>query len=74
MSLRGALIEHVFAGNNDPFVNILKQTGSATSPNGVVTAIKGTFLIVDYVGDDSDNDVYINTDGSTAWTQIHNDV
>ena len=74
MSLKGKLIETVFAGNNDPFTNIMLQEDSATSPNGVVTAPKGTFLYIDYTGDDSDGDVYINTDGSTAWTQIRNPV
>ena len=74
MGLKGELITHVFAGEADPFTRILLQEDSATSPNGVVTAPQGTFLLVDYVGDDSDKDVYINTDGSTAWTQIHNDV
>ena len=72
MSLRDQVIEHVFAGYQDPFTRILKQTDSATSPNGVITAPQGTFLFVEYVGDASDNDVYINTDAATAWTQIHN--
>jgi len=74
MGLREQLITHVFAGNNDPFSTIITQVDSATSPNGVTTAPQGTFLIIDYDGDNSDKDVYINTDGSTAWTQIHNDV
>lgn len=74
MSKRGQIIEHVFDGNADPLSKIMVQTGSATSPNGVITAPQGTFFLVDYTGDDSDKDVYINTDSASAWTQIHNDV
>lgn len=68
------LIDKVFNGYADPLRRIILQTGDATSPNTVITAPKGTFLAVHYVGDNSDGDVYINTDGSTAWTQIRNPV
>ena len=74
MSKRGQVIEHVFAGNTDPLAKIEVQVGSATSPNGVKTSPQGTFFLIDYKDDDSDKDVYINTDGASAWTQIHNDV
>ena len=72
MGLRNAVIDTVFAGNKDPLSNIIKGTkGSATSPNGVTTAVEGALLVMDYNGDDADDDVYINTDGSTAWTLIY---
>ena len=75
MSLERTLTDAVFAGRNeDPRKNCILQTDSATSPNGVVTAPKGWLLYIEYVGDNSDGDVYINTDGSTAWTQIRNPV
>jgi hypothetical protein len=71
MSLRRRLIELVFAGHSDPFQRIEIQVGSGTSPNGVVTAPQGTFLIVDYNGNAADQDVYINSNGSTTWIHIH---
>jgi len=73
MGLRRRLIETCFAGQKDPFSAIVLRTGTAVSPNGVVTAPKGTFLIMNYYGNAVDKDVYINTDGSTAWTIIHNE-
>jgi len=74
MSIQGKLIETVFGGNADPFNNIKVQVGDGTSPNGVITSPKGTFLYVDYPGNDTDGDVYLNTNGGTAWTQIRNPV
>lgn len=74
MSAFTELINGCFAGNRNPLGRILYQKGSATSPNGVVTAKKGTFLVIAYPGDDSDGDAFINTDGSTTWAQIHNPV
>ena len=74
MSVRQTVIDGVFGGCKDPLTRIDVQVDDATSPNGVVTAPKGTFLYIDYYGDDSDGDVFINTDGSTAWTQIRNPV
>ncbi len=68
------LIDNVFGGNSSPFKNIILQEDDATSPNTVITAPKGCFLIVHYNSDNSDGDVYINTDASTAWTQIRNPV
>lgn len=73
MSLRGQLIETCFAGQSDPFTRIITKVDSAVSPDGVESAPKGTFLIMDYNGNAVDKDVYINTDGSTAWTLIHNE-
>lgn len=67
------LIRYMFAGCADPLTRVMRQSSSGTSPNGVVTAPQGTFLIIDYSGNAADHDVYINTDGSTAWTQIHNE-
>ncbi len=68
------IIDNVFAGYQNPLGRIMVQTGDATSPNGAKTAPQGTFFLIDYKGDNSDKDVYINTDGSTTWVQIHNDV
>ena len=73
MSIRGDITQYMYAGDNDPFSHCLKQTGDATSPDGVVSATQGTHLIIDYNGNAADKDVYINTDGSTAWTIIHNE-
>ena len=74
MSMRKRLIDDVFGGCEDPLTRIVVQVGSATSPNGVKTQPKGTFYYIDYDGNASDGDVYINTDGATAWTQIRNPV
>ena len=71
MGLRRALIDTLFGGNKDPLSRIIKQTGDATSPNGVTTAPIGTFLLIDYNGDDADNDVYINTNGTTGWSLVY---
>ncbi|KKN42498.1 hypothetical protein LCGC14_0712590 [marine sediment metagenome] len=72
MSLRRQVINTVFVGETDPLTNIIKRTkGTAVSPDGVVKAVEGTFLVMDYNGNDADDDVYINTDGSTAWTLIY---
>ena len=73
MGLQRRLIETAFAGCADPLSRILLRSATAVSPDGVVTAPKGTFLIMDYYGNAVDKDVYINTDGSTAWTIIHNE-
>jgi len=74
MSAIGFLIEKQFAGNANPLAGMLMQYDSATSPNGVVTAARGTFLCISYVGDNSHGDCYINTDGSTTWAQTYNPV
>ena len=73
MSIRGSIIHYMFAGNNDPLRNCVVRLDTAVSPNGVVSALQGTFLIMDYNGNAVDKDVWINTDGSTAWTQIHDE-
>lgn len=73
MGLLGQLIATCFAGQADPLAHIITKVGSAVSPNGVETAPKGTFLIMDYNGNAVDKDVYINTDGTSAWTLIHNE-
>ena len=73
MSLRGQLMATCFAGFKDPFTRIVTKVDSAVSPNGVETASKGTFLLMDYNGNAVDKDVYINTDGTSAWTLIHNE-
>lgn len=73
MSAKLDLINYMFEGNADPLSNILVQDGDGTSPNGVTTAPKGTFLLINYPGDATDKDVYINTDGSSAWTIINNE-
>lgn len=72
MGLRNAVIDTVFGGQKDPLANIIKRTkGSSVSPNAVITAPIGTFCVMDFNGDDTDDDVYINTDGATAWTLIY---
>ena len=73
MGLRGSLIATAFAGYADPLSRIVTRVATAVSPDTVITAPKGTFLIMDYNGNAVDKDVYINTDGSTAWTLIHNE-
>ena len=73
MSIRGQIIQYMYAGDRDPLSHCLKQTDDATSPVGVVSAVQGTHLLMDYNGNAVDKDVWINTDGSTAWTQIHNE-
>lgn len=73
MSARSQLINTLFGGNQDPLARILHNTkGTATSPNGVVTAPIGTFYVMVSSGTAaSDDDVYINTDGSTAWSLVY---
>ena len=72
MGLRNAVIDTVFAGEKDPLAHIIKRTkGTAVSPDGVITAKEGILLVMDYNGNDADDDVYINTDGSTAWTLLY---
>jgi hypothetical protein len=73
MGLQTQLIDTLFGGNRNPLSNILYNTaGDATSPNGVVTAPIGTFFVMVSSGTAaSDDDVYINTDGATAWTLIY---
>ncbi len=73
MSIRGSVIHYMYAGNNDPLASCLAQVDSAVSPDGAVDGKQGTPLIIDYNGNAVDKDVWINTDGSTAWTQIHNE-
>ena len=71
MSLRRQLIDTLFGGNRDPLTRIIKQTGSDVSPNGVTTAPIGTFLCMDYNGDACDDDIYINTNGTTGWSLVY---
>ena len=74
---RRTLIDTLFGGNRDPLGRIIFQVDDATSPNGVVVAPIGTFLIIDYNDNAADNDVYINTNGhatagSATWAQVYN--
>jgi len=71
MGLRSHLVYTLFGGNKDPLSRILKRSGTAVSPNGVVTAPIGTFIVMDYYGNDADNDIYINTNGSTDWSLVY---
>ncbi len=73
MSIRGDIVQYMYAGNGDVLAHSIKQTDSATTPDGNVSATQGTHLIMDYDGNAVDKDVWINTDGSTAWTQIHDE-
>jgi len=73
MGKKTQLIDTLFGGNQDPLANIIHNVaGIATSPNGVVTAPIGTFFVMTSSGTAaSDDDVYINTDGASAWTLIY---
>ena len=71
MSLRRQVIDTLFGGNRDPLTRIVQRTGTAVSPNTVVTAPIGTFLCMDYNGDDADDDIYINTNGTTGWSLVY---
>jgi len=71
MGLRSHLVNTLFGGNKDPLSRILKRSGTAVSPDTVVTAPIGTFIVMDYYGNAADNDIYINTDGSTAWSLVY---
>lgn len=71
MGLRSHIINTLFGGHRDPLSRILLQTGDGTSPSGVTTAPVGTFLLIDYHGDATDNDVYINTSGTTTWALVY---
>jgi hypothetical protein len=72
MSLRRQVIDTLFGGNRDPLTRIIKRTqGTDVSPNTVITAPIGTFCCMDFSGDACDDDIYINTDGATAWTLIY---
>ena len=73
MGKRSDLIQYMFAGQSDPLAKIIVLTGSATGPNGVITAPQGTFYIMDYTGNAVNHDVWINTDASTTWVQIHDE-
>lgn len=66
MSTWSTIVNKAFAGNKGILhgnPNCLKGDGS---PDGAVSAKKGT-LYWDY----TNSDAYINTDGSTAWTAIN---
>jgi hypothetical protein len=67
------VIDTLFKGNRNPFNRIMTNTpGVATSPNGVKTAPKGTLFVMTSSGTaESDDDIYINMDGSTTWTLIY---
>ena len=71
MSLRRQVIDTLFGGNRDPLTRIITQVGDATSPNGVTTAPIGTFLCIDFNGDAGDDDIYINTNGTTGWSLVY---
>ena len=73
MSTLGQIIKKAYGGNHGTFDSPLRQIDDATSPNGVVTAPKGTHLIIDYYGNAAHNDVYFNTDGTTAWSLVHDE-
>lgn len=63
----------MFGSTTNVLDNIIIQKDDATSPDGVVQAPKGAILAIHYSGDASNKDVFVNTDGATAWTQIHNE-
>jgi hypothetical protein len=76
MGLRRQVIDTVFGGNRDPLAHIIKRTkGTDVSPDGVITAPRGTLCCMDYSGDAADDDIYLNTSttasGGTTWTLIY---
>ena len=71
MSLRRQIIDTIFKGRENVLKDIITRAGTDVSPNGVVTAPLGTFLIMDYNGNAVDDDVYINTNGTTGWSLIY---
>lgn len=73
MSIRGDVIRYMFEGNADPLANCIARYDTAVSPEAVVTALKGTLLIMIYDGNAVDKDVYINDDGATSWVLINNE-
>lgn len=72
MGLRSQVIDTLFRGNRDPLSNIIHNVkDDATSPDAQVKATMGTFFcMVDSGTAADDDDIYINTDGDTAWTKI----
>jgi len=72
---RKFITDAMFGGapGRDPLNRGLVQLGSATSPNTVVTAKKGTLLAMHFVGNAVHKDVYVNTDGVTAWLLVHDE-
>lgn len=72
---RKYVMDAMFGGSpgQDPLNRCLAQLGSGTSPNGVVTAKKGTLLVVVYAGDVTNKDVYVNTNGTTGWLIVHDE-
>ena len=76
MSKKTTVIDKVFGGNADPFVNIIVLTGSTVDPDtGMISAPIGTFYVMDYKDNDVDKDIYINTGSAdrTTWTQLHDE-
>ena len=76
MGLRTQVIDTLFAGQRDPLAHIVHNTkGVATSPNGVLSAPRGTILcMVDSGTAASDDDIYLNTSTATTgttWTLVY---
>jgi len=73
MSLAQQVRDTLFGGRQDPLNTVLTNViGVATSPNGVQSAPIGTLWIMGDTGTAaSDDDVYINTDGSTTWVLVY---
>jgi len=71
MSLRRQVIDTLFGGNRDPLTRIVKRAGGSGTPNASLTAPIGTFCCIDYNGQVTDDDIYINTDGATAWSLVY---
>jgi len=76
MGKRRQVIDTVFAGIDDPLSHVVYNVkGVATSPNGVLSAPRGTFFVMNSSGTAaSDDDVYLNnstTSPGTTWTLIY---
>lgn len=65
MSTWDKIIEKAFTGNQRIRIGHPNCIVYTATPNAAVTAPKGTFC-----WDKTNSNVYVNTDGATAWTQI----
>lgn len=72
---RKFIMDAMFGGSSQrsAVARNLVQKDSATSPNTVVTAKKGTLLTMHFVGNAVHKDVYVNTNGTTGWLLVHDE-
>ena len=70
---RDFLIQYMFEGFSDPLRRVIVLHNSDTSPEGVITAPKGVFYVMDYPGNAVNGDCYINDDAATSWVLINDE-